>query len=668
MTAPPVQRGALTDDEWRIVVEWVGCLPLALRILRTVLDGFVAPKNVLGRAMGEEPARALDDELESLREDVAEAYLRGVAEALHDSYAALGQRPALLRCAHLMSWLAPTPTRDDLVASWVSHEQLAQLANRGWIDVLPADDKHDVWRMHRVVSSFLRLRSSATASELTELTQWLSQVLPRAAEQLIPHADALLHWLAGPGLAEELSATPVVHAPLFDIATSDPSDAAAALARYHAATLLTRWGEGDALLQRLRSLLGGASLAAISGVIDVLPAIATTGAAELCAELLRSPRHDVRFAAMETAEKLADAACVADALVDALLAAADADRVFDEHADAPTAEFCVDGLLIRAVKPDGTVQRVNWNHPFWRTIPEDPAREALIRLAVHPNSVHAVEHLRLALQSARSVEVKRQTIVRLGFLLRAMSTPVPAKIQRISVLNRTTGGIEQRTEFRIPTLCLAKPEHYAALVDDIIVGDDGTSRLAAKVSFFSQFGMAALSGAVHGALGAKDYCTALRISEAVAATFPDHINAHWWRGLALAGLQRDDEALAHFGRVLGHQAEFFDARIERSGIFTRRHDHAAAKREMDLAKGAQDAYVQIRRARYYLEHDAADEAEAAADIAIRLESGNPDAWLVRAYAHNGLKQREKALADVRRARDLGAEDPLIDHLLELGRG
>jgi hypothetical protein len=80
VTRPPVARGALTDDEWRIVVEWVGCLPLALRILRTSLDGFVAPKNVLARATGEEPARTLDDEVESLRQDVADEYLRGVAE------------------------------------------------------------------------------------------------------------------------------------------------------------------------------------------------------------------------------------------------------------------------------------------------------------------------------------------------------------------------------------------------------------------------------------------------------------------------------------------------------------------------------------------------------------------------------------------------------------
>jgi len=89
---------------------------------------------------------------------------------------------------------------------------------------------------------------------------------------------------------------------------------------------------------------------------------------------------------------------------------------------------------------------------------------------------------------------------------------------------------------------------------------------------------------------------------------------------------------------------------------------------MDLANGAQDANIQIQRAHYYLEQNVVDEARAAADVAIRLESRNPVAWLARAYAHHRLDQHENARADVRRARDLGAKDPLIDHLLEADAG
>jgi len=666
LTQPPVSRSALTDDEWRIVVEWVGCLPLALRILRTSLDGFVEPKNVLARATGEEPAQALDAEVESLREDFAEENLRGVAEALHDSYSALRGRPALLKCAHLMSLLAPTPTRYALVTGWVTHEQLGQLANRGWIDVLAGDGGHDVWRMHRVVSSFLRTRSPATAAELAQLTQWLSQSLADFAAELIPHADSVLNWLGIACPAEAGPAPPGIRSPLFEIAAYDPADPDAYLARYHAATLLSRWGEGNALLKQLRSQLDGASLEGFAGVIAVLPAIGTRDAAALCAELLRSPRRDVQFAAMAIAEQFADDDGVAEALVDALLAAADQDTIFDEHRDRPTTEVYVDGLAIRAVRPDGTVQSVNWNHPFWQTIRAEPAREAFIRLAQHTNSAKAAEHFARDLRSARSDQSKQQAIVRLGFLLRAMSTPVPVKILQTSTLNRATGEIERRAEIRVPTIFRASPQHYAPLVDEVVFASDEVSRLAVKVTFYSQFGMAALSSKVHDSLGAKDYKAALRIAEAVVTTFPDQVNGHWWRGLARARLRLDDEALLDFGRVLGQQPKFFDARIERCTIFSRREDHTAAKREMDLAKDAQDAYIQLARADYYLACHAVEEAKAAADMAIRLEPANSAGWLARAHARYRLNQRDDAIDDARRARDLGAQDSLIDQLLATG--
>jgi hypothetical protein len=668
ITHPPVLRSALKDDEWAIVVEWVGCLPLALRILRTSLDGFVEPKKVLARARGDEPAQALDDEVQTLSEDVSEPYLRGVAEALHDSYSALRGRSSLVRCAHLMSWLAPTSTQDDRVASWVSREQLGQLANRGWIDVLAGDGGHDVWRMHRIVSSFLRARSTAADEELSELVQWLARSLPGAWVELIAHADAVLNWLRKLGPAEAQSAPPALRSPLFEIAACELGNPAGHLARYQSATLLARWGEGDTLLTRLRSQLDGASLDALAGVIALLPAIATPGAAALCADLLCSPRQDVRFAAMAIAEQFAYDGRVADALVDGLLAAADRDMIFEELPDPPTETGYVEHLAIRAVGPDGKMQKVNWNHPFWRTILAEPPREALIRLVLHPNSAKVAERFGQALRSATGDEAKLQAIVRLGFVLRAMSTSVPVKIDRISRLNRMTGEIERATEVRIPSFFSASPQHYAALIDEVVHGSDETSRLAVKVSYFSQFGMAALSALVHDSLGTGNCAVALRVGESVVANFPDSVNGYWWRGLALARLQRDKQALTDLGRVLGQQPKFFDARIERCFIFSARGNFSAAKREMDLAAGTQDAFIQLARAKFYLDHDIVDEGMQAADLAIQLDPGNSAAWVTRARAHHLLNRPDNAVADARHARDLGAQDELIEQLLGTGGG
>lgn len=663
LTQPPVSRRALKDDEWKIIVEWVGCLPLALLILRTSLAGFVEPNKVLARATGQEPAQALDDEVESLREDVAEEYLRGVAEALHDSYAALKGRPALRKSVHLLSWLAPTQTRHMLVHSWISHEQLAQLANRGWIDVGQGDEGHDVWRMHRVISSFLRTRSVAVIDELAELTKWLAQLMPHAAAELIPHADSLLSRLGDVDSAGDKSMASGVRSALFEIAVSNLADRAGDIARYDAASILARWGERETLLKELRNALDKASLATINGGIAMLPAIGGPGAAALCAELLCFPESPIQFAAMAIAEQLADDGNVADSLLDALIAATDEADPFDEYPDTPTTEGVVDNYLVQARSPNGSLQRLHWNHPFWQVIKAEPAREALIRLAQHSHSVRAAEHFAQQLKSAPSDELKSRAIVRLGFLLRAMSTPVPVKLFHVSTLNRTTGAIESRTEVRPPRFQGASAESYAALIEEAVSGSDQTSRLAVRVSYFSQFGMAALSNAVHDAVAAQSYAVAQRIAAGVTESFPDHINGLWWRGMARTGLGLYEEAFVDFGRVLGLQPKFFEARIERAKILVQRADYTGAQRELDLADRAQDAYTHLTRAYYYWACEAIEKAEDAAGCAIRLEPKNSAGWLARAQARYHLNKHAEATADAREARALGAHHQLIDLLL-----
>lgn len=193
LTQPQVKREWLNKDDWSQIVKWVGCLPLALIPLHESLsDGFINAKLLLQKAQGIEPAVAVDEEVEALREDIAQEYLRGVTESLHISYGNLAANADLLTAAHLVAWLSPLPIPDEQLRELVGMRMPAQLAKRGWLQEVESSGEKQSrsWRMHRVYASFLRTCSTNTDTELATIAKWLKQIYSQELSEEIQRAIA----------------------------------------------------------------------------------------------------------------------------------------------------------------------------------------------------------------------------------------------------------------------------------------------------------------------------------------------------------------------------------------------------------------------------------------------------------------------------------------------
>jgi tetratricopeptide (TPR) repeat protein len=172
LTTPPVDTNSIANDGWEDIARWVGCMPLALRVLHLSLaGGFATAADLLARSRDEEPALAVDAEREALRGEVPDETVRGIAEALHAAYGALStardndQRQALhvlARCA--WPW-------DNLALP----RMLGALGNRGWLQPVGADAEATSsgrWTMHPVLRSYVRARSPDAPFELAILAGW----------------------------------------------------------------------------------------------------------------------------------------------------------------------------------------------------------------------------------------------------------------------------------------------------------------------------------------------------------------------------------------------------------------------------------------------------------------------------------------------------------------
>ncbi len=193
ITRPQVKQEWLNNDEWSKIAKWVGCLPLALIPLHESLsDGFIDAKSMLQKAEGVEPAVAVDEEVDALREDIAPEYLRGVAEALHISYGNLATSAELLNAAHLVAWLSPLPIPDEPLRDLVGMRSPAQLSKRGWLQEAESSAGQQIrsWRMHRVYASFLRVHSVDTDTELASIAIWLRQFYTKSHVEEIKRAIA----------------------------------------------------------------------------------------------------------------------------------------------------------------------------------------------------------------------------------------------------------------------------------------------------------------------------------------------------------------------------------------------------------------------------------------------------------------------------------------------
>ncbi|TQV89656.1 toll/interleukin-1 receptor domain-containing protein [Aliikangiella coralliicola] len=191
ITRNEVKKDWLSNDEWKEIVNWVGCLPLALKLLQTLLsEKFIAVKSLLSKAREEEPADYLKDEIDSLQEEVEENYLRGVTETFHLSYALLQNDHEMQSALQFFAFLSFVAVPQPLLTLTISERTLGKLANRSWIQSSESTNDKDsgnnivrLWQMHRLVSSYVRSQTRQPVILVAMVAEWLTKVF-----------ESDLHW------------------------------------------------------------------------------------------------------------------------------------------------------------------------------------------------------------------------------------------------------------------------------------------------------------------------------------------------------------------------------------------------------------------------------------------------------------------------------------------
>lgn len=645
LTRPPVLRQRLTEEEWYEVVRWVGCLPLALRILHTSLAEFVDPKDFLARSRGKEPAAALDDEVDSLSEEFPAEYLRGIAESLHDAYRNLELQPELQRSVHLLSWLAPIPTPSKVTLNIVSQRHVAQLANRGWIETTFSSSNANIdWRMHRVVASYLVTRSLSGIDELSSLANWLITAFDQDSDweslnRIVPHAFYILWGINRQRLQYKSSPVQNHIAAALHIATFRFSERGADALRYESARLVSEWGYSQKVLDQIDDRVALYEASMLTGVARILPAINTAAAAEVCAKLISDKRTEVREAGLSIADSLIRHPGLAKPLLDSILVSTDRASMFTELHDKPTRYHYFTGnytgatYRVQSTSPDGQPQKVVWDPSFWKTVQNKTARESLIRLAKSKDTDMVAKQLALALCTSQSLEEGLQAIDRLGLLLRAIHTPEPFKFEEIIRIDQATNEVlGESYHLREPVIGEQHPGKYAPLIELAFqTNDNRLSRRAIQACLWTEAGSTALSNQAHKLLDEGESQLVYRLSEMVISADDNYTNGYWWRALALADMVKaeadigkTEAAIADFGLVIDRIPNFYIARIKRAEMFIELNDKMAALRELNLAgqKTAGDLEssldIALGRSEQYLRLEDFEQAEWSSREAIYI--------------------------------------------------
>lgn len=196
LTREVAEAGSIERTSWLQIAEWVGYLPLALKLLNTVLGtGGVSPVELLHKVV-KEPIDDLDRAAEALREIVPAGAVRGITEALLESYLRL--RSEAQWSARLVAQFAPDPIPvallEALGADALSPSVRMMLVSRSFVTLAHSTDKRVslFGRMHRVLAAFLRAQSTSGNAELEEAARAVVRVFSRngAASEVWPLLDA----------------------------------------------------------------------------------------------------------------------------------------------------------------------------------------------------------------------------------------------------------------------------------------------------------------------------------------------------------------------------------------------------------------------------------------------------------------------------------------------
>ncbi len=200
LTRDVPNRVHLREDQWHLISEWVGRLPLALELLSAALRSGLTPGELLRKAETGAVTPELDRFRDVLRGQVPEGKLRGITEALLISYNRLP--PDAQAGAQLVSFCAPDPIPVELLnALKVPFSVRATLIGRHFLLTVAGGAVEVAGSMHRVIADFLRHISGEPAPFLEKLCDAFTQLMPEDRYQdpenwpqlaaLLPHLETL---------------------------------------------------------------------------------------------------------------------------------------------------------------------------------------------------------------------------------------------------------------------------------------------------------------------------------------------------------------------------------------------------------------------------------------------------------------------------------------------
>lgn len=633
LTQKPVERKWLEDAAWREIAKWVGCWPLGLRVLNTVLgDGFVTAEGVLRKARGEEPAEALDSEVEALRGEIEEGALRGVAEVFRSSYASLGAQPEARRLAHLVARMARAPIAETLLAELADERAAGVLGQRSLLEPVSIGGKRH-WTMHRMVASYLRGVSGDERGEWLELMGWFEGLLGggRAwseAEGALRHyrvaTKGMTRWLAESKDGEALKRAQEIAARL---AVARMAEEEARGLRYMSAEWSEQLGAGEKVAAKLRAIYerGGAAerrmaLHAAAGLHG------SAGAAELFIAGFRDAEKEVRDSARVQASFSRRLDLLAGPLLEALLEEGDGEaREIDlilQGAPGRLEGFI--GEIGKRLEGAGAEQRAMlarilgkvlrayggaFEAGAWRTEhllgqlgrmalndPDGAVRRAAAKALGQWENEGTLEALEGALRKAGDVEEWRRAVEAMVEYARGVEAPPPPEARMTEEEGRLTVVVHwTRSAPR-------RPELYAAAARAAVDAGDGERR-AAGVELATRYdtGKIALSNAVLEAYGAGRLKEVEAVAEETVRQLPGFSSAYWWRGLAREARGRYGEAGEDYAKVIGLTPKFADAWARRAVMRALGGDGAGARSDIAEAKRLAPEDGEIERMREWVE-------------------------------------------------------------------
>ncbi len=710
LTQPEVKRAWLGGEEWEEVARWVGCLPLALRVLQTSLgDGFLGTKELLAKTRGEEPAAALDAEVEALSDEVPAGYLRGVAEAFHVSHESLADTPGASEAAHAIARLPARPLPEELLAFLAPRKVTGVLARRGWIQSAEQEGEDGGgasrrWGMHRVAASYLRGAGRDAGADFVVLLEWLERVYssdppPPLVATVRPHARVIFlrfaEWLAHNPQADPRYAARAEEFGTW-LATWRLADFKARGERFIAANFVEWIGAGERLAERLGELFEDADEETAKNIAGGLHGIQNSPrAAQLLARIFGDPRDQVRWQALLVAPGSYRADVLAVPLLEAIMAEKN-DNVrenatlgYEEFLKPPSPvlrgllshfmsyrdpEFASPQQRATAVKLLGRVLAIYGDQleaGGWRST---HVRNALLHSAFNDPDPSVVEvaaralgthgddeaHAALAkaLAEAGDRDARLRAIDALGwFLLACDATPV-AKVRQVEKDGELSLVIDMGKSKQ------RRPELFEPLAPFALQTEDAEVReRAARALLSTNTGPMALVNASYQLLERREYERLIELANFVGGLKPDFVSAYWWRAQALEATGKPDEALADYTRVIEIMPQFADAFERRARLLYSKGEREAALRDLEAAAAlvpGDAGYINFK-ACVLLSLERNAEAIEAATEAIRLDAQLPSAYMYRSDARGQEGDVPGALADAERACEL---DPANESALK----